>query len=356
MSKSQILGIIGSGQLCSMLCQAAKKLNIKTVVISDDKNGPAQHFCNIFIYSDYEDKKSLDKFINLVDVLTFEFENIPFKILEHISKFKTVLPDPAINQIVQNRFTEKKFIRNVAGMFNELEIKTTNYALIKNKADILKNKDLLPGLLKTCTLGYDGKGQIIINNKEEANNLKINFEKEYILEKKINLKKEISIIVTRFLNNECLIFEPFENYHVNQILNKSVIPADINKDILEKAQQQAKLIAEKLNYIGTMCVEYFIDENSNLLINEIAPRVHNSGHLTINAYNVSQFENHVRAVCNLEKINLKKIYNAEMTNIIGEDIKVYRKKSYSKNEFFFDYLKKEIKIKRKMGHLTVVKK
>jgi len=204
-------------------------------------------------------------------------------------------------------------------------------------------------------MGYDGKGQFIINNKEEINKLEIDFNKEYVLEKKINLKKEISVIVTRFSNNECLIYEPFENYHINQILNKSFIPADITKDIFEKAQQQAKLIAEKLNYIGTMCVEYFIDKNNNLLINEIAPRVHNSGHLTINAYNVSQFENHIRAVCNFELIELKKLFNAEMINIIGEDIKIYRKKSYTKNEFFTDYLKQEIKEKRKMGHLTIIK-
>jgi 5-(carboxyamino)imidazole ribonucleotide synthase len=260
-----------------------------------------------------------------------------------------------VNKIVQNRFTEKKFIQNTAGAFNELGIKTVDYGLIKEKSDILKNEGLLPGILKTCTLGYDGKGQFIINNTKEVDKLEIDFDKEYILEKKIILKKEISIIITRFSNNEYLIFEPIENYHVNQILNRSVIPADITKDILIKAQQQAKLIAQKLNYIGTMCVEYFIDENNNLFINEIAPRVHNSGHLTINAYNISQFENHIRAVCNLEKIELKKIHNAEMINIIGEDIKAYRNKSYSKNEFFFDYLKTEIKKKRKMGHLTIIK-
>ena len=350
-----ILGIIGGGQLGSMLATAAKKLNIKTIVLSDDPEGPAKNFCDEFFFSDYNKVKNIEEFANKVDVVTFEFENIPFKILEHISKFRPVLPNPGINQIVQNRFTEKKFIRNTAGAFNELEIKTTNYALIKDKSDILKNIDLLPGLLKTCTLGYDGKGQYIINDKEEINKLKIDFNKEYILEKKIILKQEISIIVTRFSNNECSIFGPFENYHVNQILNRSVIPADITKNILIKAQQQAKLIAEKLDYIGTMCVEYFIDENNNLFVNEIAPRVHNSGHLTINAYNVSQFENHIRAVCNLEKIELKKIHNAEMINIIGEDIKAYRDKLYSKNEFFFDYLKKEIKKKRKMGHLTTIK-
>jgi len=353
--ENPILGIIGGGQLGSMLATAAKKLNIKTIVLSDDPEAPAKNFCDEFFVSAYNKFKKIEEFANKVDVVTFEFENIPFKIFEHISKFKPVLPNPVINQIVQNRFKEKNFIRNIASMFNELEIKTTNYALIKDKSDILKNKDLLPGLLKTCTLGYDGKGQFIIHNTEEVNKLEIDFDKEYILEKKIILKKEISIIVTRFSNNECLIFDPFENYHVNQILNRSVIPADVTKDILMKAQEQAKLIAEKLDYIGTMCVEYFIDENNNLFVNEIAPRVHNSGHLTINAYNVSQFENHIRAVCNLEIIKLKKIHNAEMINIIGEDIKDYRNKSYSKNEFFFDYLKTEIKKKRIMGHLTTIK-
>ena len=346
--KNPILGIIGGGQLGSMLASAAKKINIKTIILSDDPEASAKNFCDELIISDYNKVKNIEEFANKVDVVTFEFENIPFKILEHIEQFKPVLPKPIINQIVQNRFTEKKFLNNVG-------IKTTDYALIKEKSDILKNQNLLPGMLKTCTLGYDGKGQFVINNHEEVDELEIEFRKEYILEKKINLKKEISIILTRFLNNDCLIFEPFENYHINQILNKSVIPADISKNTLEKAQQQAKLIAEKLDYIGTMCVEYFIDENNNLFVNEIAPRVHNSGHLTINAYNVSQFENHIRAVCNLEKIELKKIHNAEMINIIGEDIKTYRDKSYLKNEFFFDYQKKKIKKKRKMGHLTTIK-
>ena len=134
-----------------------------------------------------------------------------------------------------------------------------------------------------------------------------------------------------------------------------MIPAAIDKNIFSQAQQQTKILAEKLDYVGTMCVEYFVDENNKLFLNEIAPRVHNSGHLTINAYNVSQFENHIRAVCNLEKKELIKNYNAEMINIIGEDIKIYRAKSYSKNQFFFDYLKTEIKEKRKMGHLTIIK-
>jgi len=343
-----VLGIIGGGQLGSMLATAAKKLKIKTIILSDDPKAPAKNFCDKIIVSEYNKQKTIEDFASKVDVITFEFENIPFKVLEHISKLKPVFPKPSINQIVQNRFTEKKFINNTG-------IKTTNYALIRNQSDISNNEDLFPGLLKTCTLGYDGKGQFVLKNKEEASELKIEFDKEYILEKKVNLKKEISVVITRFLNNDFVIYEPIENLHVNQILNRSIIPANISKDIFEKAQQQAKLIAEELDYIGTMCVEYFIDEKNNLLVNEIAPRVHNSGHLTINTHNVSQFENHIRAVCDLEKRELKKICNAEMINVIGADIKNYRGKSYFKNEFFFDYLKSEIKEKRKMGHLTIVK-
>ena len=343
-----VLGIIGGGQLGSMLATAAKKLKIKTVILSDDLEAPAKKFCDEIIITNYDNLKKIDDFVSKVDFVTFEFENIPFNILEYISKHKTIHPKPFINQIVQNRFTEKKFV-------NKQGIKTADYILIKNKSDFLSNKNLLPGFLKTCTLGYDGKGQYVLNNQDDINDLNIDFKKGYILEKKINIKKEISIIITRFLNNECLTYEPIENLHVNQILNKSLIPAAVDKNIFVQAQQQAKLLVEKLDYIGTMCVEYFIDTNNNLLLNEIAPRVHNSGHLTINAYNISQFENHIRAVCNLKIINLKKNYNAEMINIIGEEIRTYRNKSYSKNEFFFDYLKKEVKEKRKMGHLTVIK-
>jgi 5-(carboxyamino)imidazole ribonucleotide synthase len=343
-----ILGIIGGGQLGSMLAKAAKKLKIKTIILSDDLKAPAKYFCDEIITTNYDNLKKIDNFVSKVDVVTFEFENIPFNVLEHISKRKPVFPKPSINQIVQNRFTEKRFV-------NKAGIKTTSYKLIKDKTDLLNDEIVLPGFLKTCTLGYDGKGQYVLNNKNEINDLKIDFKKEYIIEKKINLKKEISIIITRFLDNECIIYEPIENLHVDQILNKSKIPADIDKSIFIQAQQQAKLLAEKLDYIGTMCVEYFIDERNNLLLNEIAPRVHNSGHLTINTHNVSQFENHVRAVCDLEKINLKKNYNAEMINIIGKEIKLYRDKPYSKNEFFFDYLKMEIKEKRKMGHLTTIR-
>ena len=342
------LGIIGGGQLGSMLVDAAKKINIKTVIFCDDPDAPAQNFSDEFIYGKYDNQNSIDQFISSVDIITFEFENIPYETLDKINNVKPVLPHPSINKIVQNRLTEKDFV-------NKLNIRTTQYTSINNEKDIFLNENLIPGLLKTCTLGYDGKGQYKINSVEDIKNQNIDFNKKYILEKLVKFKKEISVIITRFKNEKFEIYEPVENIHEDQILKYSKIPADINEKISEESKKWTRIIAEELKYIGTLCVEFFIDKNDNLYVNEIAPRVHNSGHLTINAYNVSQFENHIRAVCSLEKIPLKKISNAKMINLIGKQIEPYRQNlKLNENEFFFDYLKKEVKEKRKMGHLTTL--
>ena len=346
--KDPILGIIGGGQLGSLLSVAAKKIGIKTVILSDDKNAPAKNFTEKFIFGDYDNKSITQEFIDSVDLVTYEFENIPFSILQSINNEKTVLPKPEINSLIQNRLTEKNFL-------NDINIQTTQYISIKHIDELRENENFLPGLLKTTTLGYDGKGQYKINSAQDISN-EIDFSKEYILEKFINLKKEISVIITRFGNQKYEIYEPIENVHEDQILKSSKIPADISEELRIKSTEWSKKIVEDLDYIGTLCVEYFIDKNDNLYANEIAPRVHNSGHLTINSHNISQFENHVRAVCGLEKIKTKKIYNAKMINLIGDDILMYRNKKFSKNEFFFDYIKKEIKNKRKMGHLTIIEK
>ena len=343
------IGIIGGGQLGSMLCTAAKNLNIKTVIISDDKNAPAQFFADEFIFSKYDDELKIEEFCSKIDFVTFEFENIPYKTLSNIDNIKKVNPKPSINKIIQNRLSEKNFL-------NKNNIKTTSYISVKNESELKSGRDFIPGILKTCTLGYDGKGQYKINNENELDNLKVNFENHYILEKLVKLKKEISVIITRFGKQKYEVYDPIENIHEDQILKYSKIPAEINKSLFDKSREYAKYIAEELNYIGTMCVEYFIDKNDNLYVNEIAPRVHNSGHLTINAYNISQFENHIRAVCGLDKIEIKKLYDAKMINLIGEDILVYRNKIFKDNEFFFDYQKDSVEKKRKMGHLTTIKK
>jgi len=342
------LGIIGGGQLGSLLSSAAKKLGIETTIYCNDKDAPAQHFCDNFIFGEYEDKQKIIEFVKNIDVVTYEFENIPYETLKEMNKLKPVLPKPSVNRLIQHRIAEKDFV-------NKLNIRTTRYASIEKKSDIETLEDFLPGILKTTTMGYDGKGQYPIKRIDDIDTINIDFSEEYILEKLVKLKKEISVIVTRFGINNYEIYEPIENTHQDQILKYSVIPAVISKKILEQSKDWATRIAEELKYIGTLCVEFFIDRNENLYVNEIAPRVHNSGHLTINAYNVSQFENHVRAVCSMEKIPLKKISNAKMVNLIGNQIVPYRQKlKLNENEFFFDYLKKEIKEKRKMGHITTL--
>ena len=342
------LGIIGGGQLGSMLAIAAKKLNIKTIIFCDDADAPAQNFCNKFINGNYDNKEKILEFLNQVDVVTYEFENIPFETLNEINRLKPVLPKPSVNRLIQHRLAEKDFI-------NKLNIRTTRYVSIEKKSDIDALEDFLPGILKTTTLGYDGKGQYPISSIEELNTCNIDFSKGYILEKLVKLKKEISVIITRFSNNKYEIYEPIENTHEDQILKNSKIPADINEKIFNQSKEWSMHIAEELKYIGTLCVEFFIDRNDNLYVNEIAPRVHNSGHLTINAFNISQFENHIRAVCGLEQVPLKKISNAKMVNLLGEQILNYRNSPKLKDsEFLFDYLKKEIKEKRKMGHITTL--
>ena len=347
MLKSICLGVIGGGQLGSLLCSAAKKLKVKTIVLSDDKEGPAQHFCDQFIYSEYDDNAKVKEFISKVDVVTYEFENIPVDFLNLIQKEKKVLPSPKINKIAQNRKLEKTFV-------NELGINTTDWVFIKSAEDIKKNQHLLPGILKSNTLGYDGKGQFVLNSLEDIKKDWC-FTKDYILEKKVDLKKEISVVIARYADGTMISYEPIENVHKNQILYKSKIPADISNKIFKSAINNAKKIAENFSYVGILTIEYFITKKDELLVNELAPRFHNSGHLTIEAFNISQFEHHVRAVCSLKSKPIEKISNAEMYNILGFEIQNYKKKTFKKNEFFHDYLKKEPREGRKMGHLTILK-
>ena len=346
MSRST-LGIIGGGQLGSLLADAAKKLKIKTVILSDDANAPAKNFADQFIYGNYKDDNSINKFINLVDLVTYEFENIPYEILKKIDEHKIVLPKPRINKLIQNRYSEKDFL-------NQIDIRTTKYKLIKNKDEIKLNENLIPGILKTCTMGYDGKGQIKLNDINSVKNLEIKFNQKYILEKIVDLKKEISIIITRFGKDNFEIYDPIENFHENQILRYSIIPAEINNEIKSLAKNWTVLIAEKLDYIGTLCVEFFIDKKNNLYVNEIAPRVHNSGHWTIEGCSISQFRIHMDAIIGLKIEEPELLYNCHMVNLIGEEIYNWENKQSTDKIFIHLYGKKEVKTGRKMGHLTYI--
>jgi 5-(carboxyamino)imidazole ribonucleotide synthase len=343
--KTFTLGIFGGGQLGKFLVQSAKKLNIRTFVFTDSVDSPAIYYCDDFIISSYENKKKLDFFIKNIDLATFEFENIPFKTLDYVEKKINVSPKPTIIKILQDRLKEKTFL-------NSIGIKTTEFYYLKKVDKKKLSNNFFPALVKTIRLGYDGKGQVFFKNKNDF--LKYSFKnKEYIIEKLINFKKEISVVISRY-KEKSVSFDAFENLHKHQILQKSHVPANISPKLNIQAKEIAKKIADKLNYTGTMCVEFFVTKKNELLVNEIAPRVHNSGHLTMNAHNVSQFENHIRAVCNLKLKKPKRIHKAIMYNILGNDIKKYRSKETATKEFFYDYGKKEIENKRKMGHLTKI--
>ena len=338
-----ILGILGGGQLGMLLSKAANKVGIDTFIYSNSKDSPAIKYSQKSLIQPYDDWDSINNFKKTCDVITFEFENIPFETLNYILTSKPVFPSPQINQIIQDRLFEKEFI-------NKLNIKTTDFINL-NKNSEIKDK-IFPAMLKTRRMGYDGKGQSVIKSKKDLIN--INYNIPYILEKKINLLKEFSIILTRYQDGKIYTYDPIENVHKDQILHTSKIPASINSEISNLAKEQSGIIANSLDYVGTMCVEYFVDQEERIYVNEIAPRVHNSGHLTLEAYDCSQFESHIRAVCNLEKKEPKKIKNAEMINIIGEEINLYRDEFILENNFFYDYEKIKIKLGRKMGHLTKI--
>ena len=350
MSKEITLGILYSGQLETQLVKSAKKIGgIKTIILTDDQNGPAQHFCDKFICGDLKSKKVLEKFISEIDICTYAFENLSYDILKEIADIKEVNPSPKTLKIAQNRILEKTFANEEAG------VKTTEWKVIRSLEDLKDGIDLFgKSVLKSVSGGYDGKQQHRFNSINDIDP-NIDFSKIYILEKFLNFKQEISVAVTRYKNGKISIYEPTENVHENGILRHSKIPANITKKIFKEAQDIAIKFAEKLDYVGTLNLEFMIDNKDNLFFNEKSNRVHNGNWHTVNSYKICQFTNHIRAVCGLEFIENKKISNAEMLNILGEEIKEYRKKEYRENEYFFDYLKSDIRPNRKMGHLTILK-
>lgn len=346
MSEEITLGILYSGQLETQLIKSAKKIGgIKTIVLTNDKDGPAKHYADEFICADLNDKKVIENFVEKIDLCTYAFENLSYEILKSIADVKEVHPSPNTLKIAQNRILEKKFA-------NELGIKTTEWKSIKSLAELKEGVKLYGNcILKSVSGGYDGKQQYRFKSLEDVDE-KLDFSKEYVLEKFLNFKQEISIAVTRFKDGKISIYEPSENKHEKGILRESKIPANINKSVLKNSQDIAVKFAEKLNYVGTLNIEFMVDQKGDLYFLEWCNRCHNGMWHTVNSYKVCQFTNHIRSILGLEFIENKKISNAIMTNILGEEIKEFRNKKFKANEFFFDYLKKEIRPGRKMGHIT----
>ena len=307
------IGIIGGGQLARMLAISAKQMGYKIAILEAEVNCPASYFADYHVRTSYTDTSGLNKLAELSDVITVEFENIPDSSIEFLAKNALVYPSAETIQICQNRLKEKDF-------FNKLGYKTAKYTAIRCKADIDHvNDDMYPAILKTNTLGYDGKGQISVNNKSELIQAFATLESiECILEKKISINKEISAIIVKSPSGKIALCSISENIHHNGILYSSKTPAFLTTQENKLIRDTSICIMNNLNCVGLLTIEYFIDNEGNIIINEMAPRPHNSGHLTINACTTSQFEQCIRAICNLSLGETENTIPALMLNLLGD--------------------------------------
>jgi 5-(carboxyamino)imidazole ribonucleotide synthase len=352
-----MLGILGGGQLGRFFVIAAQKMGYQVTVLDPDKKSPAGKIAQNHICKPYNDFDAINELKNLCDAVTTEFENIPSSTLELLEKDIVVCPGSKAVSIVQNRIKEKSFLRSKGIPVGKFEI-VEDLDLAES---LLDSKDIFPAIIKTAQFGYDGKGQLFVNNVEDVKSAFKKFDSiPCILEKKLNLDLEFSIVLTRSIDGLFEIYPLIENRHIDGILDISIIPAKINNSIELKAKSFAKKIANDLGYVGVMAVEFFVCSN-NIYVNEIAPRPHNSGHFSIDASIHSQFQNQVFALTGNklgETITDKK---SVMLNLLG-DIWLRRGE---KNEPRFDliqqenvnihlYEKEEPRTGRKMGHITIL--
>lgn len=346
------LGMLGGGQLGRMSALAAARLGIAVHIYSPEENSPAGQVSARSFTGDYTDKRKLRAFAESVDVITYEFENIPVETVRYLQQFRPVHPDDTLLEIAQHRGREKQFL-------NDIGIPTARWALAAHASDIQKcveEMDLRRCILKTTRLGYDGKGQ---TDYHPGDDFKRKWKQlggqELIIEEMVDFACEISVIIARDKLGQTAIYGPILNEHKNHILAKSTIPAPIPEKMAGKAREMAQLLAEAVDLIGVLALELFITKDGRILANEIAPRPHNSGHWSIDACAVSQFEQHVRTVCDMPVGSPARHSDAVMVNSIGTDVKKLGRWLEMKGACVHLYGKDDIREGRKMGHVTVLR-
>lgn len=344
-----VIGIIGGGQLGRMSAMAAARLGFTVHIFSPEANGPAAQVSAHATVADYTDHAALRRFAASVDVITFEFENLPAGSLALLASLKPVYPSPEILRISQDRLLEKQFL-------NDAGITTSPWAAVYDEAGLTAAIHALglPAVLKTTRLGYDGKGQTMLHAPEDA---ALAFTalspKPLVLEGFVDFAAEISVMVARGANGAVVAYDAVENRHKHHILDLTLAPAPLPLGLLEEAGNIARTIAEKLGLIGLLGVEMFVTADGKLLVNEIAPRPHNSGHWTIDACPCSQFEMHIRAVAGLPLPPATRHSDAVMKNLIGqEDMELWPAILATPGLIPHHYGKTEARPGRKMGHFT----
>ena len=348
------IGILGGGQLARMLALAAAPLGLRCHVYSPETDSCAFDVVHASTCASYEDEHALARFANSVDVVTYEFENVPAKTAAFLAKRKPVMPDPKVLEITQDRLVEKDFLTS-------LKIPTAPYGAVHSATQLAEavEKIGLPAVLKTRQLGYDGKGQAkIAKGGDPMSAWRLVQSAPCILEGFINFEREVSVVAARSQDGKVECFEVTENEHRDHILYISRVPAKVTPAVAAQARRIATQIAKAFDYVGVLAVEMFVvrkGRNTALLVNEIAPRVHNSGHWTIDGASVSQFEQHIRAVAGMPLGKpLRLGERVEMVNLIGAEVNEAARWLSVPGASIHVYNKGEARARRKMGHITRV--
>lgn len=348
-----MLGILGGGQLGRMFTMAARAMGYRVTVLDPDADSPAGGLADVHIRAAYDERAALDRLAETCAAVTTEFENVPADSLGYLAQRVRVSPSAESVSIAQDRIAEKRYISGAG-------LQVAPFLAIEGAGDLDRNLEgHLPGILKLARLGYDGKGQVRVKTAEEA---KAAFAelggKSCVLERQLNLKAEISVIIARSSPTEVACFPVAENQHESGILDVSIVPARVTPAVAAHAQEMALKLAQAMDYIGVLAVEFFVPDDDDLVINEIAPRPHNSGHYTLDACAASQFEQQVRTLCGLPPADTRLLSPVVMVNLLGDiwrdDEPAWDKLLSQPNVKLHLYGKKTARIGRKMGHFNVL--
>ncbi|HSE76685.1 MAG TPA: 5-(carboxyamino)imidazole ribonucleotide synthase [Alphaproteobacteria bacterium] len=342
------IGILGGGQLGRMTAIAAARLGYRVHIFDPDRDAPASAVAATTTHADYADQAAIASFAATIDVATYEFENIAHEGVAALAALKPVRPGPEVLRIAQDRLLEKDFV-------NQAGIATARYVEVAGAASLMRAaRDLgFPAVLKSVRMGYDGKGQAMIRADSDPEALWMQLgAPRGVVETFVDFACEISVIVARGLDGQTLSYVPVENQHKNHILDTTIAPARIASEIAMKAEAIARHIAEKLELVGLLAVEMFVTRDGQVLVNELAPRPHNSGHWTIDACLTSQFEQLVRAICGWPLGSPERHSDAIMKNLIGEEVNDWPEIVKDPAAKLHLYGKREIRPGRKMGHVT----
>lgn len=349
--QGKTIGIIGGGQLGQMLTFAAKQAGMRVVILDPNPDCSAAQAADSSIVAEYSDKKAIEELARRSDVLTYEFENVDLEALEDVSDKVLIPQGTELLRITKDRLREKTFLK-------EHGLQVAPFAAVSCREDLVSAIEEIgyPSVLKTCEGGYDGKSQLVFHTREDLKNADELLEQgRCILEGWVEFSMECSVMVARNMDGAISVFPVSENIHRNQILHESIVPARMSGELQSNAKKMAEKIADSLNLCGILGVEMFVGSDGRLYVNELAPRPHNSGHYSIEACNFSQFAVHNRAICNWPMPKIDLLSPVVMVNILGQHVDGCRKLVLKKPQWHFhDYGKGEIRIDRKMGHVTIL--